>query len=47
MSLRKEVKNMNKEKYLEPVLNVIEFLDSDIIRTSVDEDENQGEWDEQ
>ena len=47
MSLRKEVKSMNKEKYLEPVLNVIEFLDSDIIRTSVDEDENQGEWDEQ
>ena len=38
---------MEKEKYLAPQLEIVEFMPDDIIRTSIDNDENQGEWDEQ
>ena len=38
---------MKKKTYFIPVLEVIEFGENDIIRTSIDNDENQGEWDEQ
>ena len=36
-----------KKPYFIPVIELVEFKESDIIRTSIDIDENQGEWDEQ
>ena len=40
---------MKKETYFKPELDVVGFLVADIIRTSpvIDNDDNQGEWDEQ
>ena len=38
---------MKKETYYAPTTEVIKFSASDIIRTSVDVDDNQGIWDKQ